>query len=492
MTINTASLHARFESSTVRRAPGGTPRVAGILTLSLCAAVGLLPAATAVAQECAGYGDLVAVSSTNWESGVGAWTSGRRDVANPASFDTPNWAVVGSLPGGRTGMAAFVQDVNLGDCAADDESGVLMLDSPTIVLPNAIEVPRINIQHWYQTEFGWDGGNFKISVNGGPFALIPASAIESAPYDTELFPEFGEDQLPYSSNPLAGEAAYSGTHDGLPNGSWLQTRINLVGIAGAGDSIRLRLDFGVDCSGGAVGWYVDDVEVFACTDELPPSACGNSVLDAGEQCDDGNDFIGDGCSNTCQVEAGWACSTPIPGGTMGDPGFESGTPNPAWDESSSNPSGTPICETSVCGTGGGSGPSEGQYWAWFGGVAEAVEDSLTQSVTIPAGLDELTFDLEIPTCDSANDYLEVRLDGQRVFFVNGASARCGDLGYAPQSVAIAAYADGGSHTLQFHAQGFASNVQFLCRPGRPAPRGQPVHHPGRRHQPHTDQRGRQQ
>src|SRR3989344_2969270 len=42
-----------------------------------------------------------------------------------------------------------------------------------------------------------------------------------------------------------------------------------------------------------------------------PSAdllCGNRVLDSGEQCDDGNRAIGDGCSAACQSEAGYSCS----------------------------------------------------------------------------------------------------------------------------------------------------------------------------------------
>ena len=46
----------------------------------------------------------------------------------------------------------------------------------------------------------------------------------------------------------------------------------------------------------------------ACTKKVP---CGNGVLDPGETCDDGNVMAGDGCSPTCQVEAGWQC--PIPG-----------------------------------------------------------------------------------------------------------------------------------------------------------------------------------
>ncbi len=45
----------------------------------------------------------------------------------------------------------------------------------------------------------------------------------------------------------------------------------------------------------------------------PPVRCGNGVLDAGEQCDDGNTASGDGCSSTCTVEgrvANDSCSTP--------------------------------------------------------------------------------------------------------------------------------------------------------------------------------------
>ena len=37
-------------------------------------------------------------------------------------------------------------------------------------------------------------------------------------------------------------------------------------------------------------------------------ACGNSYLDSGETCDDGNTVSGDGCSSTCQAEACYWCS----------------------------------------------------------------------------------------------------------------------------------------------------------------------------------------
>ena len=40
------------------------------------------------------------------------------------------------------------------------------------------------------------------------------------------------------------------------------------------------------------------------------SACGNSMLNATEQCDDGNTTNSDGCSSTCKLEVGFKCPTP--------------------------------------------------------------------------------------------------------------------------------------------------------------------------------------
>jgi len=38
------------------------------------------------------------------------------------------------------------------------------------------------------------------------------------------------------------------------------------------------------------------------------SVCGNGIVEAGEQCDDGNTISGDGCSSTCTIEAFYNCS----------------------------------------------------------------------------------------------------------------------------------------------------------------------------------------
>jgi cysteine-rich repeat protein len=39
-------------------------------------------------------------------------------------------------------------------------------------------------------------------------------------------------------------------------------------------------------------------------------ACGDGALHRSEDCDDGNEDDGDGCSQSCEVESGWACSRP--------------------------------------------------------------------------------------------------------------------------------------------------------------------------------------
>ena len=50
-----------------------------------------------------------------------------------------------------------------------------------------------------------------------------------------------------------------------------------------------------DISGGGGGGGDDDM--------MGGAVCGNSMIEAGEQCDDGNAAAGDGCSATCQTEA---------------------------------------------------------------------------------------------------------------------------------------------------------------------------------------------
>jgi Zn-dependent metalloprotease len=214
----------------------------------------------------------------DWESGLGSWTVGTRNVANPATFDTPNWAAVGNLPSGAPAgstQAAFVADLIIGDCNTDDETGALFLDSPVFTIPAGAPA-KLAFDHWVATEVGWDGGNLKASINGGPFNLVGAANYTFNPYNQNLN-TIGAG----NTNPLAGQAAFTGTDGGTVNGSWGQSQVNLAAIASAGSTVKLRYDFGVDGCNGVIGWYVDNVHAYSCTTGGPTATPTSTATPAG-------------------------------------------------------------------------------------------------------------------------------------------------------------------------------------------------------------------
>ncbi|HNT78295.1 MAG TPA: M4 family metallopeptidase, partial [Anaerolineae bacterium] len=199
------------------------------------------------------------VLTQDWEAGMGTWAIGTRNVAQPGSLDSLNWFVETTLPDGRAGQAAFAEDsTDKGDCSADDESSVRYLESPNITVPTGGDL-RLAFDHWAAMELGWDGGNVKISVNGGAWQLVPASAFTFNAYPGTL------DTLANgNTNPMAGEAAFTGANGGENSGSWGQSQVNLSGLASAGDVIKLRFEIGIDGCNGSTGWYVDTVQVYQC------------------------------------------------------------------------------------------------------------------------------------------------------------------------------------------------------------------------------------
>ena len=60
---------------------------------------------------------------------------------------------------------------------------------------------------------------------------------------------------------MAGEEAFTGSDGGLVGGTWGQSQVDLSAYAASGDSVVLRFDLGVDGCNGALGWYVDNVQV---------------------------------------------------------------------------------------------------------------------------------------------------------------------------------------------------------------------------------------
>ena len=75
---------------------------------------------------------------------------------------------------------------------------------------------------------------------------------------------------------------------------------NTVGGAdGGSDAGAIMLDIDAFVPEGSDTGPVIPPDAF-----VPPPVCGNSRLEAGEQCDDGNMTDGDGCSAICEAEIG--------------------------------------------------------------------------------------------------------------------------------------------------------------------------------------------
>jgi hypothetical protein len=177
------------------------------------------------------------VAGGRWERGVPA---GPLSVAHSG---VNTWA---------TGLAA--------PYPATPQSSSLALPSFDLTGSNA----KLIFWHWHDFEHRgdvapgednssaslWDGGNVKISVNGGTWSV----AVPDGGYTGNLSASGG--------NPLAGQPVFGGYSFG-----WRREVISLPSAA----DVRVRFDFGTDSSNDETsvafaGWYIDDVVV---TTELP-------------------------------------------------------------------------------------------------------------------------------------------------------------------------------------------------------------------------------
>ncbi len=200
-------------------------------------------------------GDSTTVFEEDFESGLDGWTL--TNEGTYAGWPNIDWVHDTTLPAGRPGAAAQGDDPNEGNCdaGAGDISGVMRLESPDIVLPAEPGSTHLTFDHYVATEAAFDGGNVKVSIDGGPFTLVPDAAYTFNPYNVEL----------QETNPLAGEPGFSGTDGGVLESTWGQSQVDLstLGVTG-GQTIRVRFDMGMDGCAGIDGWYVDDVTVLRC------------------------------------------------------------------------------------------------------------------------------------------------------------------------------------------------------------------------------------
>ncbi len=145
-----------------------------------------------------------------------------------------------------------------------------------------------------------------------------------------------------------------------------------------------------------------------------------------------------------------------------DPSFEAYTPNPYWDEASTN-FGTPLCTIADCGDGGGTAsPRTGSVWAWFGGIAADETASVAQDILIPTGANDLSFNFWIGNADTgsdAGDVFTAKIDGVTLFTANATQIASYPV-YTLIDLDISAYADDAVHTLLFSSVTTVQNVNF--------------------------------
>jgi hypothetical protein len=144
-----------------------------------------------------------------------------------------------------------------------------------------------------------------------------------------------------------------------------------------------------------------------------------------------------------------------PAQLLSDPGLEAtsfdgngvGT-NAFWPSTSPN-FGTVLCSAANCPAEGGTVPRSGSVFAWFGGTANAETSTLAQTVTIPAGNPRhLNFFLKrVVSNEPFNAELRVKVNGvtQRTFLEQAGS----DADYVARTLNLSAFANGGSHTIEF-------------------------------------------
>ena len=168
-----------------------------------------------------------------------------------------------------------------------------------------------------------------------------------------------------------------------------------------------------------------------------------------------------------------------PDNVLADGSFELGVGAGAWVESSTN-TGSPICTESVCGLGNGTGPYNGDFWAWFGGFAAEETGQLYQEVVIPSGNTvSLEFFLEIPVADKAG-FLQVGVDEDILFEVTEADAASYAV-YQQVVLDLSSYADDASHRVWFSGYTEFSDatitsffVDAICMLTEPAAEGEYV------------------
>lgn len=133
------------------------------------------------------------------------------------------------------------------------------LETPPVVVPGSKPYASLSFWQWYYIETNYDGGNVKISTDGGSTWTL-------------LAPDIG-----YNGTASSGNAAIPGEpcFTGYNNDEWHLVTFDLTPYKG--QSVIVRLTFGSDSSVQRVGWYVDDMRIEGLDDTEGPVFASASI-----------------------------------------------------------------------------------------------------------------------------------------------------------------------------------------------------------------------
>lgn len=198
------------------------------------------------------------VNQVSWgedfEDGLAGWTASSQ-VVFAGGINEP-WQP--TAVDGHPGKVAFGPAPDKGRCTngAGDFSSRDSIASPVIEVGDLLN-PKLTFDHSVSTELGYDGGNLKVSINGGTFQAVPAAAY--------LYNAPGVIATAGNTNPLKGQAGFTGTDGGTLVSGWGTSVVDMQALGlESGDTLQLRFDIGRDGCGGVLGWSVDNVQLIDC------------------------------------------------------------------------------------------------------------------------------------------------------------------------------------------------------------------------------------
>jgi cysteine-rich repeat protein len=168
----------------------------------------------------------------------------------------------------RAYSGAHVIGTDLGEGGSDglyEPNGVYRADSPVVTIPGDWDQVRLQYRRWL--------------------------GVEDAVYDHAIIEVDGVERWTNLATPAED------THH--RDREWRFHDLDITAEAADG---AVQITFHLDADPGLEfgGWTVDDV----CIVAIGAGRCGDGLLTAPEECDDGNQVDGDGCSADCQLEGG--------------------------------------------------------------------------------------------------------------------------------------------------------------------------------------------